>query len=69
MERRIFIKRLQYIGISQRSFAKLVGYNYQTVKQWKDGKIPQWVPIVLDHIEMLKKNEEQLEKYEPVLRQ
>ena len=57
MNRKELIGRLERVGLNQKEFAELIGYNYQTVKQWKDGKIPKWVPMLLDHFEMIHQSE------------
>ena len=57
------IKRLNYLGMSQKDFAEYIGYSYQAVKQWKDGKIPLWVSLVLDHFELIKNNKKLARRY------
>lgn len=56
MTREKFIKKLDNLGMTQKEFALIIGYSYQSVKQWKDGTIPKWVIIVIEHLEIVKKN-------------
>jgi len=63
MYRKELIDRLEALGLNQKEFAELLGYSYQTVKQWKDKKIPKWVPILLEHFEGIQHNRELAEKY------
>jgi len=63
MTRKIFKKKLEELNLSQKDFAEVVGYSYQTIKQWKDGSIPQWVPMVLDYLKMIKHNTVLAQKY------
>ncbi len=56
MTREKFIKKLDNLGMTQKEFALIIGYSYQSVKQWKDGAIPKWVIIVIEHLEIVKKN-------------
>ncbi len=53
MSRKEFVDRLKKLDISQKQFSEIAGCSYQTVKQWKDNKIPKWVSLLLDHIEIL----------------
>lgn len=53
MRRSAFLDRLKYLNLTQKDFSVIAGCSYQTVKQWKDGKIPKWVFLLLDHIEIL----------------
>lgn len=63
MTRNIFKNRLDDLGLTQKEFAEVVGYSYQTIKQWKDNTIPQWVPMVLDYLAMIKQNTVLAQKY------
>ncbi len=63
MNRKELIQRLKLLGLNQREFAELIGYSYQTVKQWQDKKIPKWVPMLLDHLETIQQNKLLAEKY------
>jgi len=54
MSRKEFLDRLKKLEISQKQFSEIAGCSYQTVKQWRDNKIPKWVSLLLDHIEILK---------------
>lgn len=53
MSREELLGRLEKLKISQKQFSEIAGCNYQTVKQWKNDKIPKWVSLLLDHIEVL----------------
>jgi transcriptional regulator with XRE-family HTH domain len=53
MSREEFLSRLEKLKISQKQFSEIAGCSYQTVKQWKDDKIPKWVFLLLDHITIL----------------
>lgn len=53
MTREELIDRLEKLKTSQKQFSEIAGCSYQTVKQWKDNKIPKWVSLLLDHIEIL----------------
>ncbi len=63
MTRNIFKNRLDDLGLTQKEFAEIVGYSYQTIKQWKDNTIPQWVPMVLDYLVIIKHNTILAQKY------
>ena len=63
MDRKELTRRLEKIGLNQKEFAELVGYSHQTIKQWKDEKIPKWVPILLDYFENIRQNELLAKKY------
>ncbi len=45
--------KLKQLNLSQKEFARFSGCSYQAVKQWKENKVPNWVNIVIEHIEML----------------
>jgi transcriptional regulator with XRE-family HTH domain len=57
MDRKEFVSRLRKIGISQKEFAKITGYSYQTVKQWNE--FYPWIDHFLDYLELLKKDSDQ----------
>ncbi len=63
MTRNIFKNRLDDLGLTQKEFAEIVGYSYQTIKQWKDNTIPPWVPMVLDYLVIIKHNTILAQKY------
>jgi len=63
MTKKELIQRLKILGISQKDFAEYIGYSHQAVKQWKDGKIPLWVSLVLDHFEIIRDNKKLARKY------
>lgn len=46
-------EKLKQLDLSQKEFAQFVGCSHQTVKQWKEHKVPKWVSIVIEYIEML----------------
>ncbi len=46
-------EKLKQLDLSQKEFAQFTGCSYQAVKQWKEDKVPNWVNIVIEHIEML----------------
>lgn len=56
MKRKDFIEKLSELKLTQKEFAELSGCSYQTVKQWKDNKIPKWVDLLLTHMRILKEN-------------
>jgi len=56
MKRKDFIEKLSDLKLTQKEFAELSGCSYQTVKQWKDNKIPKWVDLLLTHMRILKEN-------------
>ena len=53
MTKKQFIKKLDEYTMSYSEFSKLIGYHYQTVKQWKDGDIPYFVEIVFEYLDMI----------------
>jgi len=63
MNREDFIEKLSDLKLTQKEFAELSGCSYQTVKQWKDNKIPKWVELVLRHIEILQENVSLAQEY------
>lgn len=63
MDRTELTKRIKSVGLTQKDFAELIGYSYQAVKQWKDGRIPKWVPMLLDHLELIRHNEHLARQY------
>ncbi len=63
MTREVFIEKLEALELTQKEFASLIGYSYQAVKQWRDQTIPPWVPLVLDHFEILRNNVRLAKKY------
>lgn len=63
LKRKEFLERLDLLEMKQKEFALFVAYSYQTIKQWKDNTIPNWVPILLDYLEMLQKNSALAKKY------
>lgn len=63
MTRKLFLEKLEKLDMNQREFALLIGYSYQAVKQWKDTTIPTWLPLIMDHLEILKNNASLASKY------
>jgi hypothetical protein len=63
MTRQSFLEKLEELDLTQKQFASLIGYSYQAIKQWKDQTIPLWVPLILDHFEILKNNVNLAKKY------
>ncbi len=45
--------KLKQLNLSQKEFARFSGCSYQSVKQWKEHKVPNWVSIVIEYMEML----------------
>ena len=45
-------EKLKQLRMSQKDFAEYAGCSYQSVKQWKENKVPNWVIIVIEHIEV-----------------
>ena len=56
MTRELFLERLENLDLNQKEFASLIGYSYQAVKQWRDETLPKWLPLIIDHLEILKNN-------------
>ena len=48
-----FKEKLEQLKMSQKSFADFAGCSYQTVKQWREDNVPNWVPIVVEYLEVL----------------
>jgi DNA-binding XRE family transcriptional regulator len=63
MTKEKFIERLDDLEMTQKEFALIIGYSYQSVKQWKDGTIPKWVHIVLEYLETIQQNTSLSKKY------
>ena len=42
--------KLKQLNLSQKEFARFSGCSYQSVKQWKEHKVPNWVSIVIENI-------------------
>lgn len=66
MKKEEFKKRLDGICMSQKEFSDVIGYSYQAIKQWKDGKIPKWAEIVMDHLEDIQNCKLRHEKYNSI---
>lgn len=56
MTRKEFLERLDQLKLTQKDFSLIVGCSHQTVKQWKDYKIPRWVVLALNHLKILQDN-------------
>jgi len=63
MTKEKFNEKLKKLGLTQKDFAKIVGYSHQAIKQWQSGKIPRWVEIMLEYFEELYVSSEKFEKY------
>lgn len=46
-------EKLKQLELSQKEFSQFAGCSYQTVKEWKEDNVPNWVTIVIEHIEVL----------------
>jgi len=63
MKKKDFNERINNLNLNQKDFAEMIGYSHQSIKQWKDNKIPKWVSIVLEHFEELNVKKEKYNKY------
>ncbi|MCF6340342.1 MAG: hypothetical protein L3J10_06305 [Sulfurimonas sp.] len=63
MNRKLFLEKLEKLDLNQKEFSLLIGYSYQAVKQWKDTTIPKWLPLIMDHLEILKNNASLAKEY------
>jgi len=63
MTRTQFKDLLSDLDMTQKGFSELIGYNYQTIKQWRDEEFPKWVPMMLDYLKMIKQNSNLAQKY------
>jgi len=45
-------EKLKQLKMSQKDFAQFAGCSYQSVKQWKENNVPNWVTIVIEYIEV-----------------
>lgn len=47
-------RELRKIGMTNRDFMTLVGYSPNTIKTWKEGKVPVWVTYVVRYLQQTK---------------
>jgi len=55
-------KELQKIGITNREFMQLMGYSPNTVKKWKEGKVPVWVTYVVRYLQLTASCSQEVQK-------
>lgn len=63
MDRTMFVSELNFLGMSQRDFARLVGKSHVTVRAWGHGRqiFPSWLGPFLGSLKALKRQDAELD--------